>query len=151
VFVQQPAPLHMTQCEIAQLRVQLQVPGPAPAFQWVQGVTPVSGPWFQNANTPILTVYRPPLSVSGSELRLRVTTPCGGVFFSQAAAVTVDSLADFDRDGDIGTDQDIEAFFACIAGECCPGCPNPDINRDGIPGNGPDIQSFFRVLAGGGC
>jgi hypothetical protein len=65
--------------------------------------------------------------------------------------VTVTPLADFNRDGDVGTDHDIEAFFACIAGDCCEGCANPDINRDGIPGNGPDIQSFFRVLAGGGC
>ena len=35
-----------------------------------------------------------------------VTNPCGS--------------ADFNCDGDSGTDQDIEAFFACIAGNCPP-------------------------------
>jgi len=30
--------------------------------------------------------------------------------------------ADFDGDGDTGTDLDIEAFFACLGGDCCATC-----------------------------
>jgi hypothetical protein len=61
--------------------------------------------------------------------------------------------ADFDCDGDIGTDADIEAFFACIAGTCPPPpCTSTaDFNGDGDIGTDADIESFFRVLAGGTC
>jgi hypothetical protein len=59
--------------------------------------------------------------------------------------------ADFNSDGDTGTDADIEAFFACIAGNCCPTCGTSDFNNDGDFGTDADIESFFRVLAGGPC
>jgi hypothetical protein len=59
--------------------------------------------------------------------------------------------ADFDNDGDAGTDMDIEAFFACLAGSCCPACHGSDFNTDGDSGTDADIESFFRVLAGGAC
>jgi hypothetical protein len=59
--------------------------------------------------------------------------------------------ADFDGDGDIGTDQDIEAFFRCLAGTCCNLCASSDFNNDGDFGTDQDIESFFRVLAGGAC
>jgi hypothetical protein len=61
--------------------------------------------------------------------------------------------ADFDGDGDIGTDGDIESFFACLAGTCCPTCYSggADFNADGDIGTDADIESFFRVLAGGPC
>jgi autotransporter-associated beta strand protein len=61
--------------------------------------------------------------------------------------------ADFNCDGDIGTDADIEAFFACLAGNCPPPpCPNnADFNGDGDIGTDADIEAFFRVLAGGNC
>jgi hypothetical protein len=61
--------------------------------------------------------------------------------------------ADFNCDGDIGTDLDIETFFACIAGNC-PGAPcaaSADFNGDGDIGTDADIEAFFRVLAGGNC
>jgi T5SS/PEP-CTERM-associated repeat protein len=61
--------------------------------------------------------------------------------------------ADFDCDEDIGTDADIEAFFACIAGNC-PAAPcnnDADFNNDGDLGTDADIEAFFRVLAGGSC
>jgi hypothetical protein len=60
-------------------------------------------------------------------------------------------LADFNGDGDIGTDADIEAFFACLGGSCCPTCGSADFNGDGDIGTDADIESFFRVLAGGAC
>jgi hypothetical protein len=61
--------------------------------------------------------------------------------------------ADFNCDGDVGTDADIEAFFACLAGTCPPPpCPNnADFNGDGDVGTDADIEAFFRVLAGGTC
>jgi hypothetical protein len=60
--------------------------------------------------------------------------------------------ADFNGDGDVGTDADIEAFFACVAGSCCSACPpDGDFNGDGDVGTDADIEAFFRVLAGGSC
>jgi hypothetical protein len=61
--------------------------------------------------------------------------------------------ADFNCDGDTGTDSDIESFFSCLAGNC-PGLPcisSADFNGDGDTGTDADIESFFRVLAGGNC
>ncbi len=59
--------------------------------------------------------------------------------------------ADFNGDGDVGTDLDIEAFFACLGGNCCPTCGSADFNGDGDVGTDQDIDSFFRVLGGGNC
>jgi hypothetical protein len=60
---------------------------------------------------------------------------------------------DFNCDGDVGTDADIEDFFACIAGSCPPPpcASTADFNGDGDIGTDADIESFFRVLAGGPC
>ena len=60
--------------------------------------------------------------------------------------------SDYNGDGDVGTDADIESFFACLSGVCCATCPpNADFNCDGDNGTDADIESFFRVLAGGAC
>jgi hypothetical protein len=61
--------------------------------------------------------------------------------------------SDFNGDGDFGTDADIESFFQCLAGSCCPTCwhGGSDFNGDGDVGTDQDIESFFRVLAGGPC
>jgi hypothetical protein len=61
--------------------------------------------------------------------------------------------ADFNCDGDAGTDTDIEAFFACIAGSCpaLPCTSDADFDGDGDVGTDADIEAFFRVLAGGHC
>ncbi|HYE62733.1 MAG TPA: FG-GAP-like repeat-containing protein [Phycisphaerales bacterium] len=60
---------------------------------------------------------------------------------------------DFNGDGDLGTDADIEAFFACLGGNCCETCyaGGADFNADGDWGTDADIESFFRVLGGGPC
>jgi hypothetical protein len=58
---------------------------------------------------------------------------------------------DFDGDGVTGTDGDIEAFFACLAGDCCALCGSVDFNSDGDTGTDADIEGFFRVLSGGPC
>jgi hypothetical protein len=61
--------------------------------------------------------------------------------------------ADFDCDGDTGTDADIEAFFGCLAGECpvAPCGATADFDADGDVGTDADIEAFFRVLGGGTC
>jgi probable HAF family extracellular repeat protein len=60
---------------------------------------------------------------------------------------------DFNGDGDTGTDADIEAFFACLAGNCCAACyaPGADFNVDGDYGTDADIEAFFRALVGSCC
>ncbi|HYE62963.1 MAG TPA: hypothetical protein VD997_13285 [Phycisphaerales bacterium] len=78
-----------------------------------------------------------------------ITGACGSAT-SSAATLSVHS-ADFNNDGDIGTDADIEAFFACLGGACCPTCGTSDFNADGDIGTDGDIESFFRVLGGGPC
>jgi hypothetical protein len=61
--------------------------------------------------------------------------------------------ADFNCDGDVGTDADIESFFACLSGTCpaAPCASNADFNADGDIGTDADIEAFFRVLGGGSC
>jgi probable HAF family extracellular repeat protein len=58
--------------------------------------------------------------------------------------------ADFNNDGDVGTDGDIEAFFACLGGNCCLFCGSADFNGDGDVGTDADIETFFHVL-GSSC
>ncbi len=59
---------------------------------------------------------------------------------------------DFNCDGDLGTDADIEAFFACLAGNCppppcCHG--SADINRDGdVARTTPTSKPFSASLCG---
>jgi photosystem II stability/assembly factor-like uncharacterized protein len=76
-----------------------------------------------------------------------------GAFAVNVAEGTGCGTSDFNGDGDFGTDQDIEAFFACLAGVCCPTCfpGGSDFNGDGDFGTDQDIEAFFRVLAGGTC
>jgi len=73
----------------------------------------------------------------GAHLYTGTVIPCGS--------------ADFDGDGDTGTDLDIEAFFACMGGNCCATCFSADFDGDGDTGTDLDIEAFFRVLGGGTC
>jgi hypothetical protein len=78
-----------------------------------------------------------------------LSSSCGNTTSSPAKLIV--NTADFNGDGDIGTDADIQAFFACLAGDCCATCGSADFNGDGDIGTDADIESFFRVLAGGPC
>ncbi len=80
-------------------------------------------------------------------------TNTGAVFVYRPACGPVCGSADYDCDGDVGTDADIEAFFRCLAGDCPPSpCTSTsDFNGDGDIGTDADIEAFFRVLAGGSC
>jgi len=93
-------------------------------------------------------------------VRLRtaaVATGCGGTDTDIGQALVRIALpspcgsADFDGDGDTGTDLDIEAFFACLGGDCCATCGSADFDGDGDTGTDLDIEAFFRVLGGGAC
>jgi hypothetical protein len=87
------------------------------------------------------TITRQTIGVNGS-----ATLPAAGVIPPPPCG-----SADYNGDGDVGTDADIEAFFACLAGSCCPTCFGADFNSDGDVGTDADIEAFFRVLAGGAC
>jgi hypothetical protein len=69
----------------------------------------------------------------------------------QIPGIPTCGTADFNNDGDVGTDADIEAFFLCLAGNCCETCFSSDFNGDQDFGTDADIESFFRVLGGGAC
>jgi len=87
--------------------------------------------------------------VNDYQVRCVASNACGSV--ASSAAILIVSSADFNGDGDTGTDADIAAFFACLGGNCCPTCGSADFNGDGDLGTDGDIESFFRVLAGGPC
>jgi hypothetical protein len=70
---------------------------------------------------------------------------------AELAACRATCTSDFNGDSDFGTDQDVEAFFACLTGNCCLTCGSPDFNNDGDHGTDQDIESFFRVLSGAPC
>jgi hypothetical protein len=57
-------------------------------------------------------------------------------------------MTDFNGDGIGGDDDDIAAFFRCLAGDCCSTCYGADIDFDGDVGTDADIEMFFRVIAG---
>jgi glucose/arabinose dehydrogenase len=83
---------------------------------------------------------------------------CGGANVYKLVPTGVPSQcgcgsADYNGDGDFGTDQDIEVFFRCLAGDCPLFCDIwcSDFNGDGDFGTDQDIEAFFRVLAGGYC
>jgi hypothetical protein len=84
---------------------------------------------------------------SGGSYQIYLTGVCRG------EPVAGCGSADFNCDGDVATDADIEAFFACIAGDCpaAPCASSADFNADGDAATDADIEAFFRVLAGGHC
>jgi hypothetical protein len=140
--------------------------------EWAATVSPGSGiawactPYAQNVNANAVrwgTLYNfrfttgVPPDADGSVTIGLFKPPSAG---STATSVAVRApsprmcgTADFDGDGDSGTDADIGAFFACLAGNCCVSCDprGADFNGDGDVATDADIESFFRVLAGGAC
>jgi len=63
------------------------------------------------------TVFENERSQFGTEAKRMKTVPSGGVCSTGHCM-----SADFNCDGDAGTDLDIEAFFAALAGHCPDGC-----------------------------
>jgi hypothetical protein len=93
-----------------------------------------------------LTITSQSDSVNGS-----ATLPAAGVLAPPPPPTC--GSADFDCDGDVATDADIESFFRCLAGTCpaAPCTSSADFNGDGDSATDADIEAFFRVLAGGNC
>jgi hypothetical protein len=110
-------------------------------------------PIITSASMPLAgsfsSVTLPPL---GGGRMLRVVTETNQVVAEVVAGGGQPCwTADFNGDGEFATDADIEAFFACLAGNCCPLCAPSDFNGDGDAATDGDIESFFRVLSGGAC
>jgi hypothetical protein len=130
----------------------------------VEGYSATSTYWQHNGST-LSTGYTPwgtQIAVYPNQLFLGNVQPqdrgsydlvsvndCATVI-STVCVLAINS-ADFNGDGAVGTDADIEAFFACLAGNCCPTCGSADFNADGSVGTDADIEAFFRVLGGGHC
>ena len=95
-----------------------------------------------------------PMTVTNGTMSFYLSTGFEGGSWSGMQIVQLSGpgcTADVDGDGDPGTDADIEAFFACLAGTCCARCSPADFNGDGDVATDADIESFFRVLAGQPC
>jgi hypothetical protein len=117
-----------------------------PCTPTLRGFTPPSGtPGLARVS---LAVLGERLYIAGEFYNIGSTV---ADHFAYIEACPRTCTADFNYDGDAATDADIEAFFACLAGNCCPNCASADFNGDGDVGNDADIESFFRVLAGGTC
>jgi hypothetical protein len=108
-----------------------------------------NGELLINGAAPI-TGADPAVFESGDNCTI-ISDGATGCIVQIAAFVPPTCVADFNGDGDVGTDLDIEAFFSCLAGNCCATCGSPDFNGDGDVGTDRDIESFFSVLAGGPC
>src|SRR5205823_2798137 len=103
--------------------------------------------------TLVLTGVRiPPWGNWPRSVTCEVSNSCGPVTTNWATLTVLPcGSSDFNFDGAPGTDADIQAFFACLAGDCCATCGNADFDGDGDGGTDADIEAFFRVLAGGSC
>ncbi len=121
---------------------------PPLAYQWRFNGAPIDTAGNPSAATDTLTLPAPE-GVDSGFYDVVVSNACDSVA-SPAAYLAVNS-ADFNGDGDVGTDADIEAYFACLGGNCCAACGSADFNADGDVGTDADIESFFRVLSGGAC
>ncbi|HYE63760.1 MAG TPA: hypothetical protein VD997_17340 [Phycisphaerales bacterium] len=145
------------------------------ALRYVEGGTPTTYPraafiWTESTGMVELGTHLAGLGVNmtGWELReAKAISPDGqfivgtGIHNGQVRGFLARiatgggncGTSDFNGDGDFGTDQDIEAFFACIGGHCCDTCwpAGSDFNGDGDAATDQDIEAFFHVLGGGTC
>gem|GEM_PF-6135312 len=128
--------------------------GPGPfTYQWhVGGVHLEFARRWSASDEPVFTLTGLLQADRGASVMCTVSNSCGSVTTTRVPLVVLPcGIADFDNDTNFGTDQDIEAFFACLAGHCCDTCGTVDFNGDGDFGTDQDIEAFFRVLAGGNC
>ena len=145
----QPQPATAPQGSAAELFI-IAKGGGVISYQWRRNGQPLADDTrISGARTDTLVIASLGNTDAG-DYDIVVTNACG-TDTSVTATLTVTCQSDFNGDGDIGTDQDIEAFFACLGGSCCPTCGTADYNGDGDIGTDQDIESFFRVLGGGVC
>jgi hypothetical protein len=134
---------------------------PAGTFVQLTDGVQSSGSTVVGASTPTLAISNIMFEDGQTEAPLngdfratfyfRGVNNCGSVQSDFAVLQIAPCSADFDSDGDSGTDADIEAFFGCLSGACCGTCSSADFNGDGDVGTDADIEAFFRVLGGGAC
>jgi endonuclease/exonuclease/phosphatase family metal-dependent hydrolase len=117
-------------------------------YRWSEGATVLAQ--GSGASAPTVTLTDGPHTITLLVTDNQGATGTDSVQITVTPGPTCGS-ADFNHDGDIGTDADIEAFFACLGGSCCPTCDSADFNGDGDIGTDADIEAFFRVLGGGPC
>ena len=121
-----------------------------------------SGSFITGATSSTLTISNVQIGDSGqsfayagnpivASLNCVVFGPCEGETHKHRPTHHRPCSADYNNDGDSGTDADIEAFFACLGGTCCTFCNPADFDGDGDTGTDADIEAFFRVLGGGNC
>jgi probable HAF family extracellular repeat protein len=124
------------------------------ACLWIGNSAPIDLPAFLSAHGADLTGWT---LLGASAISEDGTVLAGDGYFGGlqlgwvAFLVPQCASPDFNHDGDIATDADIEAFFACLGGACCPTCDSADVNGDGDIGTDADIESFFRIIAGQPC
>jgi hypothetical protein len=126
-------------------------------YQWRRNGTPLSD-GAQPGGSVLSGAATPAVSISGVSAQdvgvysVVVSDDCGDAASRGATLGVVPRCSpDFDADGDMATDADIQAFFACLAGSCCPACGSADFDGGGDAGTDADIESFFRAIAGNGC
>jgi hypothetical protein len=142
----------------AQASFAVTVSGATPrTYQWLRNGSALSdgaqpgGSVVSGAATDTLSIAGVSPQDAGA-YSVVVSDSCGAATSRGAALGVVPRCsADFDADGDVATDADIEAFFACLAGRCCLACGSADFDGDGDSGTDADIESFFRAIAGHGC
>jgi len=152
-FLRQPADVTVAVGGLVSINVAASGTNPR-TYQWRRnGVALSDGDGFFGTGLNAMSIQSATLADAG-EYDVLVSNVCGSNT-SQAATVTITTSpcgsADFDGDGDSGTDTDIEAFFACLGGNCCATCGSSDFDGDGDSGTDTDIEAFFRVLGGGNC
>jgi hypothetical protein len=149
-IAQQPAPVALPSDQTASFSVTAGGTGPF-TYQWYKGATPLTDAGkVSGSHAATLQIASVRLQDEG-QYHCVVTSACGSLSSANAALTTTCGSHDFNGDGDVGTDADIQEFFSCLGGTCCSDCDTADFNRDGDLGTDADIDSFFRVLSGGAC
>jgi hypothetical protein len=120
VVTQQPQPQSVAFGATAQFMVQVTSNHPSPTYHWMRnGSFLIEGGHYSGVQTPTLTVASATdLEVGGYECYIE---GCG-VLRTDVAQLIVGGVcgsSDFDGDGDVGTDADIEAFFRVLGGGNC--------------------------------
>jgi hypothetical protein len=125
-------------------------------FQRLAPRAPQYGAQVNYAGDRLEVYFDPAYTVTQGGIIFGTDSPsqgCGGSMVVPPPPRRLCDSVDFDCDGDLGTDADIEAFFRCLAGQCpLPPCDNDaDFDNDGDMGTDLDIERFFRALGGEQC
>jgi len=147
-ILSQPRDAEVSHCQGATFSV---VSGSDPStYRWRRnGINLDNSLEYSGVTTPTLTVTPEGIALGG-QFDVVVTSACG-VATSHSAKLFIRNPADFNGDGDVGTDADLEDFFACLGGNCCATCLTADLDGDGDTGTDLDIQAIFRAVGGGPC